>query len=117
MKVETPACLWALGGSLKSTFSVLHHRNLFTSQYLGDTENFDTQMAFEATLRHLTGLLEADPDGIITDLHPGYFTTGSGESLAAEKGFLCKRCSTTKAILWPYWPSRRRSIFRRKYWA
>jgi hydrogenase maturation protein HypF len=52
------------------------------SQYLGDLADFETQKRFEAVLQHLLGLLEARPELVIGDLHPGYFTTELGHRLA-----------------------------------
>lgn len=74
----------ALGAEMKSTFSLAHLGNIHISQYLGDLADFDTQERFQLALRHLTGLFQAQPEVLIGDLHPGYFTTQLGEMLAEQ---------------------------------
>jgi hydrogenase maturation protein HypF len=72
-----------LGAMLKSTFSWAHRGNIYTSQYLGDLTDYDTQQSFEHTLQHFLNLLTEKPTRIVTDLHPDYFSTQLGEQLAA----------------------------------
>ncbi|MBL7798668.1 MAG: carbamoyltransferase HypF [Saprospiraceae bacterium] len=82
-----PACrqnMLALGASMKSTFAWRFGNNTYLSQYLGDLESFDTQQNFEHTLRHFLRLFREQPDGILTDKHPDYFSTRLGMRLAEE---------------------------------
>ncbi|MCC6283398.1 MAG: carbamoyltransferase HypF [Saprospiraceae bacterium] len=74
----------ALGAEMKSTFALAHLGNINVSQYLGDLADFDTQQRFQLVLGHLLGLFKAQPAIIIGDLHPGYFTTQLGQSLAEK---------------------------------
>jgi hydrogenase maturation protein HypF len=76
--------LLALGASMKGAFALQHGRNVFVSQYLGALEQFDARQQFEYTLRHCLSLFRAQPARILTDLHPDYFTTRFGQTLAAD---------------------------------
>ncbi|MEJ7766661.1 MAG: carbamoyltransferase HypF [Chitinophagaceae bacterium] len=72
----------ATGALLKSSFSLLHAQNIHVSQYLGDTDNYDVQKNFEKTLHHFLRLFHAQPEIILVDKHPDYFTSQLGEQLA-----------------------------------
>jgi hydrogenase maturation protein HypF len=73
----------AMGAQLKSTFTILHHGNIYISQYLGDLENYDAEQNYEQTLLHQINLLDLDPDLIIVDLHQGYSSSEKGLQTAA----------------------------------
>ena len=72
----------AVGADMKSTFTLAHLGNINISQYLGDLEDFEAQERFDLVLQHLLGLFRAQPATLIGDLHPGYFTTQLGKTLA-----------------------------------
>lgn len=73
-----------MGASLKSTFTLLHNRNIFVSQYLGDTEDYEAQKNFMVTLKNLLNIMDAKPEFIVTDTHPNYFSTQYGQELASK---------------------------------
>ncbi len=79
-----PSTVLAMGALLKSTFTLLHHRNLFISQYLGATHHYEAQQNYRRVLDHFLSLLKARPAAIIVDKHPDYFPTQLGQSLATE---------------------------------
>jgi hydrogenase maturation protein HypF len=74
----------AMGADLKSTFAWQSGENWYLSQYLGDLENYDTQLNYRHTLTHFSRLLPRRPQRIIADGHPGYFSAQLGEQLARE---------------------------------
>ncbi|MFN2439398.1 MAG: carbamoyltransferase HypF [Chitinophagaceae bacterium] len=74
----------ALGALLKSSFSLLHRQNIHVSQYLGNTDNYDSQKNFEEILHHFLELFHAKPEVILVDKHHGYFTSQLGEQLAKK---------------------------------
>ncbi len=76
----------AMGADLKSTFSLQHAGNTYISQYLGDLESLDTQENFEKTLHHFLRLFDANPQQVILDKHPSYFSAATGRSLAEKWG-------------------------------
>jgi len=78
------ATLLATGASLKSSFAYAAHRNVYLSQYLGDTENYESQRSYEGVLQHFLQLFGKQPEAVACDLHPAYFSTQKAEALAKE---------------------------------
>lgn len=74
----------SMGALLKSSFSLLNRQNIHVSQYLGDTDNYDSQENFNRSLFHFLHLFNVQTEVIVVDKHPGYFTTQSGEQLAEK---------------------------------
>ncbi len=82
--VSTNRCLLAMGGDLKSTFAYTHGGNQYVSQFLGDLGSFDAQQSYRQVMSHLLNLFESQPEVIIVDQHPGYFSAQYGEELAEK---------------------------------
>lgn len=76
----------AMGALLKSNFTLLHQQNIHISQYLGDTDNYDTQKNYNKILTHFLDLFHSHPEIILVDKHPGYFTSQLGEQLSKKWG-------------------------------
>lgn len=74
----------AMGAMLKSTFTLLHQKNIFISQYLGDLESFDTQENYNYTLNHFLKTFKTNPEVILCDAHPDYPSTYYGQQLAQK---------------------------------
>jgi hydrogenase maturation protein HypF len=74
----------SMGGLLKSTFGLITQGNIYISQYLGDTDSYNTQLNYQGVLKHLLEVTDAKPDKIICDAHPGFFSTQEGKRLAEE---------------------------------
>ena len=72
----------AMGAALKSTFAFTHRGNLYVSQYLGDTDHYEVQQAYEHTLEHLLGTTGQQPEIILIDRHPQYASSLFGQRLA-----------------------------------
>lgn len=85
MDWPSESCL-GMGASMKSTFSLLHQKNCYLSQYFGSLEHFDTQLSFQKGLDHLIHLLQFQPEVILTDLHPDYASTQLGIEKATALG-------------------------------
>lgn len=81
-----PNTVLALGAILKSSFTLLKDKNIHLSQYLGDTGNYDSQKNYEKTLHHFLDIFQAEPEVILADKHPDYFTAQLGEQLAKKWG-------------------------------
>lgn len=77
--------LLAMGADLKSAFAMLHAGNIYCSQYLGDLDNWQTQVNFRLVLEHLSGLFQAKPQKILADAHPGYFSRALATELSAVR--------------------------------
>ncbi len=74
----------ATGSMLKSVFGLLNRKNIYISQYLGNTESYDAQLNYEQTFAHFEKLFAPEIEAVVTDKHPGYFSTRFGQ-LMAEK--------------------------------
>ncbi len=72
----------ALGAHMKGALAIQHKGLTHISQYLGNLESFEAEESFKHVTRHLLSILEVQPDVILTDDHPGYFTSRFGASLA-----------------------------------
>ena len=82
MPVDTPPLL-AVGGHLKSVFTLARGREAYQSQHLGDLESLTTLEFFEESLQHLMRTFEISPQAVVHDLHPGYMSTGWAKQWAA----------------------------------
>jgi len=74
----------ATGGHLKSTFALSKGNFSFCSQYLGDLDSIESQTVYEKNLDRMKKFFGIDPDLIISDMHPLYYTTKFAETYAKE---------------------------------
>ena len=70
---------FAAGGDLKAVFALGRDELVYLSQYFGDLEDVRCAESREAGIRHMTELLEIDPEITVGDLHPAYFSTQNTE--------------------------------------
>lgn len=66
--------LLACGADMKSAFALARGTTAVLSPYLGDLENYDVFAAYEAALEHLGRLLRVEPEIVVCDAHPGYWS-------------------------------------------
>ncbi len=78
--------LLALGAEMKGAFAMTYAQQLFVSQYWGSLDDFDTQERYHTFLEHSLQLFQVQPERVIGDLHPGYFSTRLGQDLAEKWG-------------------------------
>ena len=71
---ETPPLL-AVGGHLKSVFTLAKGMHGYQSQHLGDLESVASLEFFEEALEHFERIFEIAPEYVVHDLHPGYAST------------------------------------------
>jgi len=71
---ETPPLL-AVGGHLKSVFTLATGRHGYQSQHLGDLESVASLDFFAEALEHFERIFEVAPEYVVHDLHPGYAST------------------------------------------
>jgi hydrogenase maturation protein HypF len=69
---------------LKSSFTLLHNKNIHVSQYLGNTENADAQNIFEYSVNHFLNLFKCKPELLLTDKHPDYYSSRLSVRLSKE---------------------------------
>jgi hydrogenase maturation protein HypF len=84
LPVETPSLL-AVGGHLKSVFTLARGRFAYQSQHLGDLENLSGVEFFEESLAHLMRTFEIEPEVVTHDLHPAYLSTAWAKHWAEER--------------------------------
>ena len=72
----------AMGAMLKSTFALLNKKNIYISQYLGNTDQYEAEVNYKKTLSHFESLLQPEIEKILVDKHPNYFSSRYGEQLA-----------------------------------
>jgi hydrogenase maturation protein HypF len=76
--------LLAVGGHLKSVFTLARGRFAYQSQHLGDLENLTGLDFFSESLAHLMRTFEIEPQAVVCDLHPGYLSTSWAKQWAEE---------------------------------
>ena len=74
-KKKTLPTILALGGHLKNSIAVNGDTNLFVSQHIGDLSTYEATKAYHKVTGDLPRLYDLNPDLIIHDLHPGYYTS------------------------------------------
>lgn len=77
--------LLAMGAELKNTFCLLKQGQAIISQHMGDLENAPTLRDYHHNLTLYAHLFEHQPETIVVDKHPDYFSTQAGQQLAAER--------------------------------
>lgn len=75
----------ALGGQLKNTISIELNQKIFTSQHLGDLDNPETIKTYQETINNFTKIYDFEPDIIVCDAHPNYFSSQYAETLSQKK--------------------------------
>ena len=76
----------ALGGHLKNTVCVTRGDEAFVSQHIGDLDNAPTCAAHVDAIEHLLSILEVEPQLVVHDLHPDFFSTRHAARLAHRFG-------------------------------
>jgi hydrogenase maturation protein HypF len=82
---DTPPLL-AVGGHLKSVFTLARGRFAYQSQHLGDLENPAGLDFFQESLAHLMRTFEIEPEVVARDLHPGYLSSSWATDWATARG-------------------------------
>lgn len=77
LKLPVPSSkdVLALGAEEKNTITITRENEAFISQHLGDMRNLRTFEAFENVLKHLKNILQTEPQIVVRDMHPDYFTS------------------------------------------
>ena len=76
----------AIGGELKNTFCIAKGGLLYASPFVGDMADIRTVQALRESIDRMCGLLEAEPELIVCDLHPLYNTVTAAKEIAQERG-------------------------------
>ncbi len=79
--------IFAAGGDLKAAFCFAKDGRAYMSQYFGDLENAAAYDVWKRNIKRLGGLLNIEPDIVITDMHPGYFSANYPSAMRAQHHF------------------------------
>ena len=77
---EDGPCVIAAGADLKNTITITRGREAFVSQHIGDLDDRETIRFRDETIRHLTAILDVEPEWAVADLHPDFVSTRSAEA-------------------------------------
>ncbi|MBF0546621.1 MAG: carbamoyltransferase HypF [Candidatus Riflebacteria bacterium] len=74
----------ALGSQQKNVFAFSRREEIFVSQHIGDLDSLKTQELLQRSVLDLKGIWNFNPEKVIRDLHPTYFTTGLAPQYGTE---------------------------------
>jgi hydrogenase maturation protein HypF len=83
--ISGPAVL-AAGGFFKNAICVTRGSEAFLSQHIGELDNAATCEALEQSVEHLLNVLEIEPELVVHDLHPDFFSSRFAAAYAAKRG-------------------------------
>ena len=79
-------CILAFGADMKNTFALAHHGQATLHPYVGDLENPETQSILEKAIQRELDCFRVEPEWVVHDLHPDYFSTQIAQRFATERG-------------------------------
>lgn len=74
----------AVGGHQKVSVAIAFEDNVIISPYIGDMETVESVEAFQETVFTLFKLYDFWPEVVVSDLHPGYYTTKWAQLFSEE---------------------------------
>jgi hydrogenase maturation protein HypF len=74
----------AMGGELKNTFCLIKNGQAIVSQYMGNLENAETLRDYHRNIDLYRQLYDFEPAMIAVDKHSDYFSTQTGQQMAAN---------------------------------
>lgn len=78
--------IFAAGADLKNAFCFAKGGQYILNEHIGDLENPTVYRHYIRSIDHLAGLVEARPQVVVHDLHPGYFSTQYAREYAHRLG-------------------------------
>ncbi|MGL5132473.1 MAG: Sua5/YciO/YrdC/YwlC family protein, partial [Planktothrix sp.] len=87
LSIEKPIKILALGGHLKSTIAIAFNQKAFLSQHIGDLENPLALEAFQEVIHSLSNIYDFEPNIIVCDAHPDYYSTQFAEKLSQQNQY------------------------------
>ncbi|MDQ6970964.1 MAG: carbamoyltransferase HypF [Mariprofundus sp.] len=82
---EQANAVLAMGGELKNTFCLINHGQAIMSPHMGDLEHAAVHDDYRHNLALYRQLYDFNPQTIAVDMHPNYFSTQWGKSLAGDE--------------------------------
>lgn len=80
-------CL-SMGADMKNTISISSGNNLITSGHIGNLGSPASLESYSNTINHFAGLYKLNPDTIIIDKHPGYYSSKKSGELFIDNSIL-----------------------------
>ncbi len=74
----------ATGGDLKNSFALAKDDVIILSQFLGDLASPAANEQYRRTIDHFKRVYDFTPEVVVSDMHPGYFTTAFADELERE---------------------------------
>lgn len=81
-KAESP--ILACGSNMKNTTCISKDNFLFLSPHNGDLENLETYEHYKHNIEHLKNIFTFNPEYIVADMHPSYYSTQYAQSCDVE---------------------------------
>lgn len=72
---DTGASILATGGDLKNCFGIARKNTIILSQFIGDLASPFTAELYAKTVDHFRKIYDFHPEAVVSDMHPGYFTS------------------------------------------
>lgn len=79
----------AMGSDLKNTFAINKGQNMIVGPHIGDLESASTHTTLEWTIDHINTLFHIQPEAIVVDKHPQFFSSTYGKTLSAHYHVPC----------------------------
>ncbi len=83
---KTDFHILATGGDLKNSFALAKEDVIIMSQYIGDLASLLSDDLYRKTINHYKRVYNFSPELVVSDLHPGYFTTLFAEEAVEKDG-------------------------------
>jgi len=77
--------IFAAGADMKGSFGLTKHDIFLGSQYLGDLGFASNSEFYEESLGYFKSIFGMEPEVVIADAHPNYFSTQFAKEYASEK--------------------------------
>jgi len=75
----------AVGVHMKNTVAVAKGNRVYLSQHIGDVDNPLAEAFFEEVVNDMMKLFEVEPEVVVSDAHPGYYSTKFAKKKFGDK--------------------------------
>lgn len=82
---ESKFSMLACGGQLKNSFALTKGPFTYVSQFFGDMDSIENQTIYKENISRMSQLFRIKPQAVICDMHPFYWPSEYGRSLAEKE--------------------------------
>lgn len=79
--------VFCAGADMKSAFLLASKNNIYISQFLGDLTSYVSQVEYQKVLTHYLKVTDIQPQHIVFDKHPSYFSSSTAKVFPAAEIF------------------------------